>query len=160
MECEFCKKVFKTKGILKNHQNTTKYCLDLRSQINEKYKCQYCFKILTSKHNLENHYDKCINKSVFLEKNLEIEKLKIELNLKNESIEKIKEQYDEQLRKAEQQVSKGQGYREEEEIQWMAFLQIVKGAIFCSFLKKYILVSGDRIKKSKNSCLRCAESKI
>ena len=104
MECEFCKKIFKTRGILKNHQNTTKYCLDLRSQINEKYKCQYCFKILTSKHNLENHYDKCINKSVFLEKNLEIEKLKTELNLKNESIEKIKEQYDEQLLKAEQQI--------------------------------------------------------
>ena len=86
MECEFCNKKFKSKGILKNHQNTAKYCLEIRKEINEQYKCEYCFKNLTSKFNLENHYDKCIEKKINLEKDMHIQKMKNDFLFENEKL--------------------------------------------------------------------------
>lgn len=99
MECEYCKKSFKNKGTLKTHQNTTKYCLELRNQHNDKWKCSYCEKNLTSKQSLESHYEKCVNKNIFNQLKIEIEKLKNE----NEIIKNLK---DIETKKLENQITK------------------------------------------------------
>jgi hypothetical protein len=61
--CEFCNKKFKSKGILRTHQSTAKYCLSLRhNQTNQQYKCDFCDKSYTVKVNLESHLFKCRKK--------------------------------------------------------------------------------------------------
>ena len=48
MECEFCKKVFKTKYSLFTHKTSTKSCLIIQGKINVeetlKYDCNFCDK--------------------------------------------------------------------------------------------------------------------
>jgi hypothetical protein len=81
MNCEFCNQTFKTKGILKNHQQTAKYCLDIQNKTNDKWKCNFCNKVLTSKQTLEKHNENCVNKNIFFEKDNEIKNLKNEIIL-------------------------------------------------------------------------------
>ncbi len=84
MQCEFCSQVFATKGNLKNHQLTTKYCLELRNSKNEKWKCEYCQKNYSSKQSLEQHFGKCIIKN---QQNKELEFLKNKINLKETELQ-------------------------------------------------------------------------
>jgi hypothetical protein len=59
--CEFCNKNFKSKGILKTHQMSAKFCLNLRNNnlINQQYECEHCEKKYTVKVNLDSHLLKC-----------------------------------------------------------------------------------------------------
>jgi len=111
MECEYCNKIFKTKGILKNHQQTTKYCLKIRNEKNEKWKCNYCEKNFTSKQTLESHFEKCVNKVIFYEKDLTIKNLNNEIEMLqkfhgNELIQKDKiiKEKDELINKLQEQI--------------------------------------------------------
>jgi hypothetical protein len=59
MECEFCKKILSNKGVLIQHQKTTKYCLKIQGKISNKYKCVFCDSNYTTKQHLLNHELKC-----------------------------------------------------------------------------------------------------
>uniref|UniRef100_A0A6C0CY52 C2H2-type domain-containing protein n=1 Tax=viral metagenome TaxID=1070528 RepID=A0A6C0CY52_9ZZZZ len=64
MECEFCKKIFSTKGVLVTHQKTAKFCINIQTNINntnnyEKYICNYCDKDLTHNSSLQRHLNIC-----------------------------------------------------------------------------------------------------
>lgn len=45
MECQFCKNILSSKGTLKTHQSTTKYCLEIQNSLQKDkkeinvYKC-------------------------------------------------------------------------------------------------------------------------
>jgi hypothetical protein len=65
MNCEHCKKVFKTKSSLNHHKNKAKYCLSIQEKNTEttnKFKCQFCNKNLSSKRNLDSHLNCCSQK--------------------------------------------------------------------------------------------------
>jgi len=63
MECEFCKKTFKTKSILNTHQTTAKYCLSIQGKESIKeFKC-ICEKIFNRKNHLIIHQNTCIFKN-------------------------------------------------------------------------------------------------
>jgi hypothetical protein len=71
-ECKFCKKLYVSKGNLKTHQKTAKYCLDLQKNFedtdiqedikNMSYVCIYCNKSFTSKQRYNSHSDICVLK--------------------------------------------------------------------------------------------------
>jgi len=103
MNCEFCNKTFSTKGTLKNHQNTAKYCLELQgNNLDNKYECKKCYKVFTQKIRLNTH--KCNDKNIIIKeleyknkdleyKNKELEKkLEIEINSLKEQNKSLKEQ--------------------------------------------------------------------
>ena len=85
MECEYCKKNFKTTSNLNYHQKTAKYCLIKRGIIKEEnyviledYNCEHCDKRLTTKASLDRHLESC---------NLKFEKIYKEINkLKNDNL--------------------------------------------------------------------------
>ena len=104
MECEFCKKVFKNKYSLSNHQKTTKNCLLLQGKLEDetilKYECNFCNKKFSLKQILEDHVFICkfkkqeekesilkqveILKEELKQKDIEILLLKNEIRVKNE----------------------------------------------------------------------------
>jgi hypothetical protein len=87
MECEYCKKVFATRGNLNFHKKTAKYCLNLRETDNEAIKCQYCSLTFTRKSGLQSHLISCKEKDYFQYKN-QIESLQeIIKSLKEENKE-------------------------------------------------------------------------
>jgi uncharacterized Zn-finger protein len=67
-ECEFCNKVFKSKGNLVKHQKTAKYCIKIQKEqsVNTvtytSYNCLYCKKEFSQSYNLERHLPTCIDK--------------------------------------------------------------------------------------------------
>ncbi len=72
LSCEFCSKIFKTRGNLKRHQTTAIYCLqnqgDKRTRkqvldIADTFNCDYCSKEFMLKANLKTHQDSCSSKS-------------------------------------------------------------------------------------------------
>ena len=74
MECQHCKNKFKTKSILKNHQNTATYCKIIQQDIGiiniKIYRCEFCNKDLSQKIDLQRHYQTCKKKDIFnLDKN-------------------------------------------------------------------------------------------
>jgi len=93
MECEFCKKTFKTKSILNTHQSTAKYCLSIQGKESIKeFKC-ICEKIFNRKSHLLIHQNTCIFKN-YIAKIEEIERIikeKEKLILEKDRI--INEQY-------------------------------------------------------------------
>jgi hypothetical protein len=63
MECEFCKKIFSTKGNLSSHQKTAKYCLELQGKLVEtSFNCDYCNKDFTQRTSLNDHLNVCKEK--------------------------------------------------------------------------------------------------
>ena len=63
MECEFCKKILKTKYSLISHQKTVKNCLLLQGKEEDeetlKYNCSFCNKKFSRYYNLERHEYDC-----------------------------------------------------------------------------------------------------
>jgi hypothetical protein len=129
MDCEFCKKKFKTKQTLLTHQQSTKSCLLIQGKLydeeNSQYECGSCNKKFSLNHVLERHEKVCkvkkqeefniIEKQLedykrikeenkklraeikqqrqyekeIYEKDLEIERLKTEIRIKNENKEEF-----------------------------------------------------------------------
>jgi len=58
--CEFCKQDFSNIYILKKHQNTAKYCLNIQQKSNTSYKCKGCNNTLSTKNRLKTHEEKCV----------------------------------------------------------------------------------------------------
>jgi hypothetical protein len=102
--CNFCNKSFVNAIVLKNHQKTAKFCIEMQKRSNQNetnnneleisYNCEYCDKKFTQKISLKTHYNSCkAKKDLDLkeEKEKEINKLKIkyekeinELKISNE----------------------------------------------------------------------------
>jgi hypothetical protein len=61
MECKYCNNIFKTSSILKNHQQSAKYCLKIQNNIEKAimFNCEHCGSKLTSKHRLITHLISC-----------------------------------------------------------------------------------------------------
>lgn len=60
MECEYCKQVLKTAGVLKKHQNTAKYCLTKQNKTAPvEYSCSFCGTCFTLKSTLHSHLKIC-----------------------------------------------------------------------------------------------------
>ena len=59
--CPFCKCIYKDKYVLKRHQSTAKFCLQIQSSDISiaKYKCNNCNYKSMYKHNYERHLKKC-----------------------------------------------------------------------------------------------------
>lgn len=105
MNCEFCKNVFKTKYVLKNHQKRAKYCLIKQKNLGRKivtdfYKCEYCSQEMASDHK-SRHLKSCkircvkindekVANIIILEKNNMY--LKLELAVKNKELEEVYKQ--------------------------------------------------------------------
>ena len=96
-ECKFCKKKYVSKGNLKTHQKTAKYCLEIQKTfentiinediVNMSYICNYCNKSFTSKQRYNSHLDICVSKFKTIINNLENkisdqEKIILDLNNK------------------------------------------------------------------------------
>uniref|UniRef100_A0A6C0CYP1 C2H2-type domain-containing protein n=1 Tax=viral metagenome TaxID=1070528 RepID=A0A6C0CYP1_9ZZZZ len=121
MNCEYCKKNFKTKSILNTHQKTAKYCLIKRGIIEENnsiiiedYQCEYCNKSLTTKYTLNAHIETCSvklkmenkTKKNKTDKCLEEQKViyEIQLENKNKQLEEQKINYEMQLENKNKQI--------------------------------------------------------
>lgn len=107
MNCEFCKKVLSTKSNLVYHQKNNKSCLltqqnenikDIETQLTN---CKFCNKIFSGK-NLLKHVTTCKIKPL-LEKENEIEKLKIE---KENEIQKLKIENENEIQKLKKIIKK------------------------------------------------------
>lgn len=92
--CEFCNKLFSTKGNLINHQRRTKYCIKIQKTLNKNiieqdmknFVCEFCNKDFTQRQNLKNHQENCISqyKSIIRQKDEIISEKNRKLNnLKN-----------------------------------------------------------------------------
>lgn len=64
MECQYCKKIFSTKGNLSKHVNSAKYCLKMQGKNApepiKKIKCEYCGEWFGEGVRMMNHKHKCI----------------------------------------------------------------------------------------------------
>jgi hypothetical protein len=83
MECEFCQKIFSTKGTLKTHQKTAKYCIKLQEKKGnniEKFFCQYCNKELSQRQVIF-HEQKC-EKFILIEKAISFQFIELHIFFK------------------------------------------------------------------------------
>jgi hypothetical protein len=89
MECEYCKRILKTKSSLNAHHRNAKYCLKIRNIVISKYKCPGCKNTFSKKYNLKIHKQKCpiINSDLY-DKHIQLVKDFEELTEKYISLEK------------------------------------------------------------------------
>jgi len=64
MQCSFCHKKYETKSALNRHKTTTRFCLKIQLEMNQKidkrmFECSFCNKELTSKPRLAYHIGIC-----------------------------------------------------------------------------------------------------
>jgi len=59
MDCEYCHKKFTTKYLLTQHQNKTRYCLELQGKNDTLHECEYCKKSLSTNERLITHLNTC-----------------------------------------------------------------------------------------------------
>jgi hypothetical protein len=80
-QCIYCKKIFTSKSILKNHQKSAKYCLKIQEKTDivdedendNNYTCEYCNKSFTSNFRFQQHLEICLSKYKCIAKNKEVE---------------------------------------------------------------------------------------
>ena len=101
--CEFCNTVFSSKGNLKTHKNTVKYCLEIQKNINNEnediktFECNFCNKKFNLKNSLNRHLETCKKKEneikneelLSLKYNSTINEKENEIKFKNEYINKL-----------------------------------------------------------------------
>ncbi len=103
MECQYCKKILKTKSALSYHQRTTQYCLKIQGKQNNCHKCQFCNRTTTTHQSLQQHFHICSKKQSYESaKNAEIEiaKLKLENKKYKKENKKLQEKLDKVLYQA------------------------------------------------------------
>ena len=92
MNCEFCYKIFGSKGNLLYHQRHSKSCLLIQNKEIVEIECLYCNKSFSNK-NIKRHIEKCKIKNetnLLLKKNIEIKTLKIENERLNDEMSTLK----------------------------------------------------------------------
>ena len=73
MECEYCKQVLKSSGVLKKHQNTAKYCLAKQNKSAPvEYTCSFCGTGFTLKSTLHSHLKICKANTPIVQDQLQI----------------------------------------------------------------------------------------
>ena len=91
--CEFCNNEYANKKILKNHQKTAKFCIEIQKKTQNKtvkkstninlekqsFRCEYCDDDFTQKSSLERHYESCKIKKINYKEHHLIQELKDEL---------------------------------------------------------------------------------
>jgi hypothetical protein len=93
MECEFCKKIFSSKGNLVYHQKTAKYCQKVRNELvennnkKEEFECKYCEQVFSRNCVFQRHLKSCKERKQ-LENDENIENLKIFYESRIKSLEK------------------------------------------------------------------------
>jgi hypothetical protein len=92
MECCYCKNILKTTSALKQHQKTTKYCLDIQGNKSAIYCCEYCKENFTLKSIFEKHLNRCKAK-----KNNEFDQTKQEISNLREQLKAFENIRDELL---------------------------------------------------------------
>jgi len=96
MKCNFCNKDFKSTSSLNYHQKTAKYCLEIQGKdIAQEYLCNHCEKIFSTKQNLSFHIDICKEskeQEKKMNKDVEIEKYKILLSERDNTIKSLEKQ--------------------------------------------------------------------
>ena len=113
MECEFCKKVFKTKYSLATHRQSTKSCLLIQGRLenenNFKYQCNFCNKKFLFNHVLEDHKNSCKIKKQeeqdTITKQLEDYKRIKEENIKLKNKLKQERQYEKEISSLKDEIS-------------------------------------------------------
>ena len=104
MECEFCKKTFKTVSILNNHKKTARYCLDIQNKKNNEFSCSYCDKLLTTKNKLIIHENRCKEKNMYV--SIESYKsLENQLKDKENQLKDTIERYESQIKELQNQLA-------------------------------------------------------
>lgn len=93
--CNFCNKELSNSGILKAHQKTAKYCLEIQGLlINNIFNCDYCNRQYTQKKNLNHHLLSCVEKKIAEKDKIIAEKDKIFAEMVAEKDARIKELQD------------------------------------------------------------------
>ena len=94
-ECIHCKEIFKTNSSLLKHQKTAKYCLKIQGEKIIIFNCSAYKKVFTSNYNLHIHTISCkvlkysLHKKELLEKDKQIEELKIHIEKLETKLENI-----------------------------------------------------------------------
>ena len=107
IECEFCKKICKTRGYLTIHQRETKYCLEIQGKT-KNYRCDHCGKYFTRKQRFVEHtsrickvkasnYDKSVKNLTMLEEEFEAQTREYEdyISLLKKEYEELEAQFEE-----------------------------------------------------------------
>ena len=93
MNCEFCKKNFSAKNILKTHQTRAKYCLEIQQkQPSFVYNCSYCIKQFTLKSSYDRHLVKHLTDPITIKLKEDNTNLKEELEIKEQEIKELKDE--------------------------------------------------------------------
>jgi hypothetical protein len=97
MECQYCKNQFTTKTSLNNHQRTAKYCLKLRTVVNESlYKCDGCDKTFSRSYHLQRHSQNCRSNEKIYQLETELLRTKNDNELYCQKLQQKEEQLTEQ----------------------------------------------------------------
>jgi hypothetical protein len=118
IECEYCKNIFGSKKSLTTHHKSAKYCLSKRGKTTI-YVCLSCNKILSTEHRLQTHYNSCVKyqqKEIRKELNKDYEILRMQLELKDELLDKKDEHIKELESKLENIALKAVSSRYEEPV--------------------------------------------
>lgn len=129
IQCEFCKKFYASKLSLKNHQKSTKSCLDIQNELAKtddsiivkisSYCCDYCTKKFSSKKRLNLHQESCFEmfKSITNDKDKEINLLREKINEQEKVISELKEDNQNKRLEAELSVYKDLSVKSHNDIQ-------------------------------------------
>jgi cell division protein FtsB len=79
MECDSCKKIFKSVSSLNYHKKNAIYCLKIQGNIEKTFNCKYCKKIFNSQKILNSHINKCEESYIIIELKKENEELKTKI---------------------------------------------------------------------------------
>jgi len=111
--CDYCKKDFSNKYILRNHQKTAKYCLRIQNKpLEEEHVCENCESVFTQKTHLKTHMKTCRAtnniKQVQKRHKKQIHTLRKQLQQQEakyeRKIEKIQTQYERKIEKLQDRI--------------------------------------------------------
>jgi len=103
-ECEFCKKEFSNKYILKNHQKTAAYCLKLQDiQVETIYSCENCSKKFNTKSVLKTHLKSCTVTLSILKENHKKEMRRLEKKYENQ-LQRQEDKYEKRIKELQKQM--------------------------------------------------------